>query len=72
MKSVRSTEPLWDTEGVAEYLGVPFHTVRAWRYRRPEPVGPPFVVIGRHKRYRRADVDAWLDAQVTPTARKAA
>jgi len=66
------TEPLWDTEDLARYLGMPFHTVRGWRSRRPVPVGPPFLAIGKRVRYRRADVDAWLESRTSTTADMAA
>ena len=55
-----------DTKGTAEYLHTTDRTMEDWRYRR---VGPPFVRVGRHIRYRKVDVDAWLASQtVTPGA----
>ncbi|MDQ3756495.1 MAG: helix-turn-helix domain-containing protein [Actinomycetota bacterium] len=33
-------------------------TVYDWRYRR---VGPPALKVGGQLRYRRRDVEAWLD-----------
>jgi excisionase family DNA binding protein len=45
---------------VAEYLGVPTATVNMWAHRGK---GPKYVRIGRHARYRWADVEAWLDQQ---------
>jgi len=47
-------------EEVSEYLGVPVQTLYSWRARRQ---GPPAARIGRHLRYRWADVDAWVDQQ---------
>jgi excisionase family DNA binding protein len=44
---------------VAAFLGVPKATLYAWRYRRE---GPPAVRVGRHLRYRRRDLDQWLEA----------
>jgi excisionase family DNA binding protein len=44
-------------ERVAEYLGVPARTLGQWRYVGK---GPAYAVVGRHVRYRRADVDAWV------------
>jgi excisionase family DNA binding protein len=47
-------------QGLADYLGVPVGTVYQWRYRG---VGPRGSSVGRHVRYRRRDVDAWLEQQ---------
>lgn len=46
---------------VAELLGVPVGTMANWRYQGR---GPAFVKVGRHVRYRRRDVDAWIDRHV--------
>lgn len=54
---------------VAEMLGVPERTLEQWRYRR---VGPAFVKVGRHVRYRVDAVEAWLDSQTTTPAGDAA
>jgi excisionase family DNA binding protein len=43
---------------VAEYLRLPVGTLYGWRYRGKGPVG---MRVGRHVRYRRADVEEWLD-----------
>ena len=56
------TEPLWTTGDVAEFLGVPVSTLYQWRYRR---IGPRACRVGRHLRYRSADVLAWVEKQVT-------
>jgi excisionase family DNA binding protein len=53
-------KPLATAEQVSEYLGVPPGTVDAWRTRGG---GPRFSRVGRHVRYRWADVDRWLDQQ---------
>jgi excisionase family DNA binding protein len=52
-------------EETAEYLGV---TVNALAKMRWDGSGPPYVKIGRRVRYRRSDVDAWLDARRSGTA----
>lgn len=46
--------------GTAEYLDVPEATLTAWRYRG---VGPKYSRVGKHVRYRKPDVDAWLESQ---------
>lgn len=45
---------------LAELLKVSVGTIRRWR---SEGTGPPALRLGRGVRYRRADVDAWLEAQ---------
>ncbi len=54
-------EKLLTVEDLAEYLGVPVATLYAWRYRRQ---GPPGFRVGRHLRYRRADIDEWISLRV--------
>lgn len=51
--------PLATTTQVADYLGVPVTTLHAWRSRK---IGPAASRVGKHLRYRWADVDAWIDA----------
>jgi hypothetical protein len=42
----------------AEYLGeVPPATLRQWRYLGK---GPAYVKLGRHVRYRKSDLDAFI------------
>ena len=43
-------------EDLAEREGVPVETVYLWNRKR---TGPPYMRIGRHVRYRLADVIAW-------------
>ncbi len=45
---------------VAAYLGVPLKSVYAWR---SVGTGPRGIRVGRHVRFRPADVEAWLDQQ---------
>lgn len=49
----------------AAYLKVPVATLYAWR---TQGTGPRGARVGRYVRYRRSDVDAWLDAQSGGTA----
>jgi excisionase family DNA binding protein len=46
---------------LSELLGVPTSTLYAWRYRGEGPAG---YRIGRHVRYRRSVVEAWIETQV--------
>lgn len=43
---------------VAELLKVRRQTLAVWRIKG---LGPTFIKVGRAVRYRRADVDRWLD-----------
>ena len=45
---------------VADYLKVPATTLYRWRHHR---TGPAVARVGRHLRYRREDVDRWVDEQ---------
>lgn len=45
---------------LSEMLGVPAGTLYAWRHRGE---GPPGYRLGRHVRYRRSLVEAWLSTR---------
>jgi excisionase family DNA binding protein len=48
------------SEDLAVFLGVPTNTVRTWRFNK---TGPRVFRVGRHVRYRRADVERWLEGR---------
>ncbi len=50
---------------VADILGVPINSLKMWRYRR---TGPPWLKLGRHVRYRREELERWLDDQTEARA----
>ena len=52
-------EKLLTLAEVSALLDVPLTTLYAWRYRHEGPRG---YKIGRHVRYRRDVVEAWLEA----------
>ncbi len=54
---MESLDRLLTVEDLAEYLGVPVATLYAWRYHRQ---GPPGFRVGRHVRYRWADIEEWI------------
>lgn len=60
------TQQLLDTAAVAEWLGVPVRTLDQWAYRK---VGPRFHKLGRHRRYRVADVEQWIAEHTVETGR---
>jgi predicted DNA-binding transcriptional regulator AlpA len=51
-------------------IGVDERTLATWR-TGPKRKGPDFVKLGRAVFYRRADVTAWIDLNITPTDRAA-
>ena len=51
---------LLSPQQLADYLGVPVATVYRWRY---ESTGPRGIKVGKHVRYRRGDVEAWLETR---------
>jgi len=51
-------DPLLSVEQLADMLGVPARTIHAWRYRRK---APPGIRLGKHLRFRRSDVEQWID-----------
>lgn len=50
----------------AALLRVPVQLLYRWRY---EGKGPLSFRIGRYVRYRRSDVDQWIDAQISDSRR---
>jgi len=52
-----ASEALMDGEAVAAYLGVPRKTLYHWTRQGG---GPPSYRIGKHRKYRRSEVDAWV------------
>jgi excisionase family DNA binding protein len=53
-------------EELAERLGVPLQTVYKWN---SEEDGPPYMRVGRHCRYRLADVIAWENSRTVNRSR---
>ena len=47
----------WSTEEAADYLGCTEGTLRVWVSKKRVP----YVKVGRLVRFRKADLDAWLD-----------
>lgn len=56
------TKPeLFATAPAAEYLDVKPHTLEIWRATGRHRI--PFIKVGRLVKYRRADLDAWLQSR---------
>ena len=56
---------LLTVEDLANFLDVPIKTLYAWRYHGEGPVG---FRVGRYIRYRRTDVEAWIERQLDSVA----
>jgi predicted DNA-binding transcriptional regulator AlpA len=64
----RAADPLVPPPELATELGVPVKTLAEWRSRG---LGPSYVRVGRHVRYRREAINLWLDAQTHRTEKTA-
>jgi len=51
-------QPLLTAANVAELLGIPRSSIYDYARRKHDPL--PSVEIGRHRRFIRRDVEAWL------------
>lgn len=60
MTATVSSEPLLSPGQLALYLGVPVATIYQWR---TVGTGPRGFRVGRHTRYRREDVESWIERQ---------
>ena len=56
--TLQAGDKLMSLTDVSEMLGIPVHTLYRWRYIGDGPVG---YRVGRHVRYRREAVEAWLE-----------
>lgn len=54
------------TDEVADYLSVPVSTLYQWRHRG---IGPRAARVGRHLRYKRTDVDRWVEQHMSDSSR---
>lgn len=57
------TEDLFTTTEVAAFLKVPLPTIYQWRTTGR---GPRATRVGKHLRWRRSDVEAWLEENADP------
>jgi excisionase family DNA binding protein len=56
---VTAAARLWSVKDLAAYLDVPVQTIYQWRKRG---YGPPGRRMGKHVRFRPADVERWIDS----------
>ena len=56
-------DPLLTIEEVSDWLGIPRGTLYQWRTRKQ---GPRAIKVGGALRYRRAEVESYLDQHTDP------
>jgi predicted DNA-binding transcriptional regulator AlpA len=56
---IAAMEKLWSSQELADFLGLPIQTIYQWRKRN---YGPPGRRMGKHIRYRRSEVERWIDS----------
>ena len=56
-------DPLLSSPETAAYVGVPLQTLYVWAVRG---TGPKRIKVGRYTRYRKSEIDAWLDTNTKP------
>jgi excisionase family DNA binding protein len=56
--ALQAGDKLMSLADLSEMLDIPVHTLYRWRHRGDGPVG---YRVGRHVRYRREAVEAWLE-----------
>jgi excisionase family DNA binding protein len=59
--TLETRDKLMSLTDVSEMLGIPVHTLYRWRYKGHGPAG---YRVGRHVRYRREAVEAWLEPEM--------
>lgn len=52
---------LLTTDAAAQYIGVRRKTLEWWRLTG---AGPQFIKMSRLVRYRRSDIDAWVESRI--------
>jgi excisionase family DNA binding protein len=72
-KTAHLTAEYLTTEQAATYLGLSAEFLEVARYKADDS-GPPFITLQRLVRYRRADLDAWMEQRKisTPQDRRCA
>lgn len=61
-----AAEEFLTTAELAELLRVPVDSIYQWRHKGE---GPPAIRVGKHLRFRRSAVDAWLESRTDAPAR---
>jgi excisionase family DNA binding protein len=59
-KTETSTDKLIGVKELSDYIGIPERTLREWNYKG---IGPKSYRVGRWLKYRKSEVDEWLETQ---------
>ncbi len=57
---------LFTISETSAYLRIPVETLRRWR---TQGTGPRAAKVGKHLRYRKAEIDRWLEEREREAAR---
>ena len=57
----QSTDPLLNPNEAAEFLDVAEKSLAVWRCTGRYSI--PFYKVGRHVKYRKSDLEAWLESR---------
>jgi excisionase family DNA binding protein len=63
---MNATPDRLNEEQAAEYLGVAEQTLQNWRCRKRYNL--PYIRVGRLIRYRKVDLDKWLESRLVGRA----
>ena len=69
LMAMQDRDELLKPPAVAALLGIHQATLAGWRTE--EGRGPRFIKVGRHVRYRRSDIEAWLETRTCSSTRTA-
>ena len=58
---MKRLDKLLSPQDLARYLDVPLSTLYDWRWRGEGPKG---FRVGKHIRYRRSDIEEWIQRQL--------
>jgi len=58
----RESKALMTQREAAQYLGTSVGVLNVWRHLGKQKI--PFVRWGRHIRYRKSDLDAWIESNI--------
>lgn len=60
-------ERIVNEQEAATVLSVTVHCLRSWRWRKQD--GPPYLKLGSCVRYRKQDLDAFLESRLVSPAK---
>lgn len=61
IKTILEADPKFNSDEAAQYLGLSPGTLPVWRCNGRHAI--PFIRVGRAIRYRKSDLDRWLESR---------